>query len=119
MTSCCKIYGDCRQSDTCPLRTGVVLPHQCDHANRVARIKSSQPKFSNVVPPEAGNFQIVDLGPDDADDASHYADNMRLVRTLLSWLLAVLVMVGALALAVSYSTEVYARVLWAYLAQLS
>lgn len=115
MTSCCKIYGDCQQSDTCPHRTGVVLPHQCAHANRVARIKSSQPKFGDVVPREAGNFKIVDLGPDDDTEASHYADNMRLVRTLLSWLLGVLALVGAVALAVSYSTEAHASALWALL----
>lgn len=114
--TCCDKYGDCSQSDTCPNRTGIVLPHQAEHANRVARIKSSQPEFCDVVPPEAGNFQIIDLGPDDDAEASHYADNMRLVRTLLSWLLAVLVMVVTLAFAVGFATERWSDALWTYLA---
>lgn len=33
--NCCDLYGDCQQSDTCPLRTGIVLPHQAEHAMRM------------------------------------------------------------------------------------
>lgn len=32
--NCCDEYGDCRQSDDCPIRTGVVLPHQAACAAR-------------------------------------------------------------------------------------
>ena len=37
---------------------------------------------------------------------------MALVRMLLGWLLAVMLAVGALALAVGYATEAHADVLW-------
>jgi hypothetical protein len=70
--------------------------------------------------PEAGNFRIIDLGPDDDDSQPlNHDEAMRLVRTLLVWLLAVPAAVAALALAVSYTTERWADVIWAYLAQLS
>jgi hypothetical protein len=45
--NCCDEYGDCRQSDDCPIRTGVVLPHQAACARRRAAINSA---------PEGGNF---------------------------------------------------------------
>jgi hypothetical protein len=117
---CCDEYGDCCQSDTYPVRTGKVLPHQAQHAARVARVKTTHPIWMdglvNPVPPEAGNFKIIDLGPDDSDcQPMSHDESMRLVRTLLSWLLAVLATVGALALAVSYSTEAHAAALWALL----
>jgi len=127
MTSCCNEYGDCTQGATCPARTGVVLPHQAAHARRVAdggeqvaRIKSSRPKWldgkGTPVPPEAGNFQIIDLGPEDDDGEPLSRDeNMALVRTLLGWALAVAVMVGGVALAVGYATEAHAELLWAFL----
>jgi hypothetical protein len=126
MTSCCNEYGDCTQGATCPARTGVVLPHQAAHARRVAdgaeqvaRIKSSRPKWldgkGTPVPPEAGNFQIVDLGPDDVDQPLDAAELKALVRTLLGWALAVAVMVGGVALAVGYATAAHAGVLWAFL----
>jgi len=34
MTSFCKVYGQCDQCDTCPLRTGIGLPHQAACARR-------------------------------------------------------------------------------------
>ena len=116
MTNCCNTYGTCTQGRDCPARTGTVLPHQASHAQQVARIKSTRPAWlpGEGVPPEAGNFQIVDLGPDDCQPVPH-DESMRPVRTLLSWLLAVLATVGALALAVSYSTEAHAAALWALL----
>lgn len=129
--NCCDSYGTCTQGRECPARTGTVLPHQAEHAARVARIKASRPRprddlgicqgkgdcaCTHPVPPEAGNFQIVDLGPDDSDcQPLTHDENMALVRTLLSWLLVVLAMVGLLALAVSYHTEVHADVLWTFL----
>lgn len=45
--NCCDEYGDCRQSDDCPVRTGVVLPHQAACAKRRAAINSAT---------ESGNF---------------------------------------------------------------
>lgn len=116
--NCCNYFGECDQSDTCPVRTGVVLPCQARHAAQVARVKSTRPAWlpGKGVPPEAGNFQIVDLGPDDSDDQPLTHDEaLALVRTLLSWLLGVLALVGAVALAVSYSTEAHAGALWAFL----
>ena len=122
--SCCKLYGDCAQSDTCPHRTGVLLRHQCAHAAQVARIKNNRPLwmdgFSSPVPPEAGNFQIVDLGPDDSDcQPMSHDESMRLVRTLLIWLAGVLATVVVVSLLVSYGTEAFADVLWLVLAGLS
>ena len=100
--NCCDY--NCDQGRNCPARSSV------------ARIKSSTPKFSDVVPPETGNFQIVDLGPDDSDcQPLTHDESMALMRTLLSWLLGVLALVGAVALAVSYSTEAHAAALWALL----
>jgi hypothetical protein len=121
--NCCDTYGNCRQSDDCPARTGTVLPHQAAHAQRVARIKSTRPAWlpGDGVPPEAGNFKIIDLGPDDVDDCQPLTrdESMGLVRTLLKALLVLLATVVAMSLLVSYGTEAFADVLWAYLAQLS
>jgi len=106
--NCCDEYGDCRQSDDCPARTGLVLPHQARHACKVAGIKA------NPVPPEAGNVQF------DADGVPlSYAETMELVRLMIYLLLGVIVFFGGLSLAVNYSTELWADVLWAYLAALS
>jgi hypothetical protein len=33
--TCCNAYGDCAQGDTCPCRTGTVLPHQRRHVERL------------------------------------------------------------------------------------
>ena len=122
--NCCDEYGDCRQSDDCPARTGKVLPHQQRHANQVARIKSTRPAWlpGEGVPPEAGNFKIIDLGPDDDIDAGQplsHDQSMGLVRTLLHALLVLLATVVVVSLLVSYGTEAFSDVLWAYLARLS
>lgn len=118
--NCCDANGDCNQGRECPARTGTVLPHQARHACKVARIKSTRPAWlpGDGVPPEAGNFQIR-TGLDADSQPLNHDESMALVRTLLSWLFAVVGGVGLLALAVSYSTEVYARALWAFLAGLS
>lgn len=129
--NCCDAWGDCQQSDTCPARTGVVLPHQAAHAARVARIKASKPRTcdelgvcqgkgdcacTHPVPSEAGNFKIVDLGPDDATDQPlTHDENMQVVRTLLFWLLAVLGTVGGAAFGVGYVTEVHGPAIAAFL----
>jgi hypothetical protein len=123
MSQCCDEYGQCTQGRDCPARTGTVLPHQAAHAQKVARIKSTRPAWlpGDGVPPEAGNFKIVDLGPDDTD-AGHPLtrdESMGLVRTLLHALLVLLATVVVVSLLVSYGTEVFADVLWAYLARLS
>lgn len=47
MTNCCNEYGECRQSDDCPVRTGKVLPHQAAHARRMAE-NSATPETGNV-----------------------------------------------------------------------
>lgn len=108
MSSCCDKYGDCSQSDTCPLRTGVVLPHQAAHAQRVARIKSTRPVWmdgkASTVPSEAGNFKIEYLGPD---------EGMEFWRTLLLWLFGTVVAVAVVSVAASYGTERFADALWA------
>jgi hypothetical protein len=121
--NCCDTYGNCRQSDDCPARTGTVLPHQAAHAQKVARIKSTRPAWlpGDGVPPEAGNFKIIDLGPDDVDAGQPLTrdESMGLVRTLLKALLVLLATVVVMSLLVSYGTEAFADVLWAYLAQLS
>jgi hypothetical protein len=88
----------------CPGHPGLL------NTQRVARIKSITPKFSDLVPPETGNFQIVDLGPDEVIEP---------VRSLMTWLLVVLAVVAALVLLVSYSTEAHAQALWGWLAGLS
>jgi hypothetical protein len=88
----------------CPGHPGLL------NTQRVARIKSSTPKFSDVVPPETGNFQIVDLGPDEV---------LAPVRLLMGWLLLVLAVVLLVVLAVSYSTEAHAQALWALLQEVS
>ena len=114
MSECCDTYGDCRQSDTCPHRTGKVLPHKARHACKVAKIKSTRPIWMDGkgVPPEAGNFQIVDLGPDDDDGQPlTHKENMALLRTLLS----VVAVVAALVFLVSVGTEQFSKVLWALL----
>lgn len=41
--TCCHKYGDCAQSDTCPIRTGTVLPHQRRHAERLQDKLSDAP----------------------------------------------------------------------------
>lgn len=101
----CPVGGACHhmpgcQDAACPGHPGRL------NAQGVARIKSSTPKFSDVVPPETGNFQIVDLGPDEV---------IAPVRALMTWLLVVLAVVVALVLLVSYSTEAHAQALWAFL----
>jgi hypothetical protein len=100
-----------------------VLPHQAAHAQQVARIKSTRPAWlpGDGVPPEAGNFKIIDLGPDDVDAGQPLTrdESMGLVRTLLKALLVLLATVVVVSLLVSYGTEVFADVLWAYLARLS
>lgn len=121
--NCCDTYGNCRQSDDCPARTGTVLPHQAAHAQRVARIKSTRPAWlpGDGVPPEAGNFQIIDLGPDDVDAGQPLTrdESMGLVRTLLHALLVLLATGVVVSLLVSYGTERWPDVLWSYLAALS
>jgi len=122
MRSCCDDFGTCTQGCDCPARTGTVLPHQARHACQVARIKSTRPAWlpGDGVPPEAGNFQIVDLGPDDADGQPlNHAETMALVRTLLLWLASVLGTVTLVSVLVSFGTERFADVLWAYLAVVS
>jgi hypothetical protein len=101
-----------------------VLPHQAAHAQQVARIKSTRPAWlpGEGVPPEAGNFKIVDLGPDDDTDDCQpitHDESMGLVRTLLAALLITLATVVVVSLLVSYGTEAFSDVLWAYLAGLS
>lgn len=123
MTNCCNTYGACTQGRDCPARTGTVLPHQQCHATQVARIKSTRPAWlpGEGVPPEAGNFKIVDLGPDDDTDDCQpltHDESMGLVRTLLAALLITLATVAAMAVLVSYGTEVFGDVLWSYLATL-
>ena len=117
--NCCDTYGNCRQSDDCPARTGIVLPHQAAHAQQVARIKSTRPAWlpGDGVPPEAGNFKIIDLGPDDVDAGQPLTrdESMGLVRTLLNWFLALACVVIVASMAVGYSTERWADVLWAFL----
>jgi hypothetical protein len=125
--NCCDEYGDCRQSDDCPARTGKVLPHQAAHARRVAAahgvapIKSSRPKWLDgdftPVPPEAGNFTI-NNATEDGQPLSH-DETMALVRTLLVWLVIVVCVVVAVSVGVGYGTERFSDVLWADLAQLS
>ena len=118
--NCCSEYGTCTQGPDCPARTGKVLPHQAAHAQRVARVKSSRPVWMDgkgtAVPPEAGNVR---LPPVDYDDPLSHTENMALVRTLVAWLAGVLCFVAVVSLAVSYSTEAHADVLWAFLAGLS
>jgi hypothetical protein len=48
-----------------------------------------------------------------------YAETMELVRLMIYLLLGVIVFFGGLGLLVSYGTERWAEVLWAYLAALS
>lgn len=124
MTNCCNTYGACTQGRDCPARTGTVLPHQAAHAQQVARIKSTRPAWlpGEGVPPEAGNFKIVDLGPDDDTDDCQpltHDESMGLVRTLLAALLITVATVAAMALLVSYTTEAHAAALWALLQGLS
>jgi len=72
------------------------------------------------VPPECGNFKIVDMGPDDEDcQPLTHDENMALVRTLLGWLAAVLGIVTLVSFAVGYSTERFAGVLLSSLAVVS
>jgi len=120
--NCCDTYGNCRQSDDCPARTGTVLPHQAAHAQRVARIKSTRPAWlpGDGVPPEAGNFKISYLGPDeDGLGPLSHDENMALVRTLLLWLISVVGVVALVSVLVSFTTERYAELLWGLLATLS
>ena len=122
--NCCDTYGTCQQGRDCPARTGTVLPHQAAHAQQVARIKSTRPAWlpGEGVPPEAGNFKIVDLGPDDDTDDCQpitHDENMALVRTLLLWLISVVGVVALVSVLVSFTTERYAELLWGLLATLS
>ena len=105
--NCCDEYGQCRQGRDCPARTGIVLPHQAAHAASVAKIKASKPRTcdelgvcqgrgdcdcdcQDTVPPEAGNFPITYLGPDDDGDPLTRDECTALAQTLLAWLLIVL-----------------------------
>lgn len=121
--NCCDEYGDCRQGRDCPARTGTVLPDQARHFCQVSKIKATRPAWMdgrvNSVPPEAGNFQILDLGPDDDGQPLNHDETMALVRTLLLWLLGVLGTMVVASVAVGYGTEVFADLIWTYLAALS
>ena len=109
--NCCDAWGNCDQSDTCPVRTGKVLPHQAAHARRVAC-------RGNHVPPEAGNVRLPPIDYDDGQPLSH-DETMELVRLMIYLLLGVIVFFGGIGLAVSYGTERFADLFWALLAQLS
>jgi hypothetical protein len=130
MTNCCDAWGNCDQSDTCPARTGVVLPHQAAHARRVAcgqqvaRVGARRPKWldgkGTPVPPEAGNFKIVDLGPaDDDGQPLDFDESMALVHTLMVYGVAVVLVVLLLAVLAGYATERWADVLLAFFRGLS
>lgn len=58
--SCCDKYGPCDQSDTCPLRTGVVLPHQERCARRVAR-EAARPPWLDGAAQRAGLDEPTEL----------------------------------------------------------
>jgi hypothetical protein len=121
--NCCSEYGDCTQGRDCPARTGKVLPHQAAHAQRVARVKSSCPVWmdgkASTVPPEAGNFKIIELGPDDTPlydgQPLTHDENRALVRTLLVWLAGVVSAVTLVSVLVSFGTERFSDALWALL----
>ena len=95
MTNCCDEFGTCTRGANCPARAGK----------------------ANTVPPEAGNFYLLSLDPQDDDgEPLSRAEVLHLVFLLLValgvvWLLVALVS-GAL-------TGGYAELLWAYLAALS
>jgi hypothetical protein len=71
------------------------------------------------MPPEADNFRIIDLGLDDYDQPLSLDKSYTLMRALLIWLVSVLALVALVSVSVSYTTERWADVLWAYLAALS
>jgi hypothetical protein len=98
MTSCCDNFGTCTCGPNCQARAGK----------------------ANTVPPEAGNFKVSYLGPDEDDlgPLSH-DENMALVRTLLLWLISVVGVVALVSVLVSFTTERYAELLWGLLATLS
>lgn len=97
MTSCCDDFGTCTCGPNCPARAGK----------------------ANTVPPEAGNFKISYLGPDDDLGPLSHDENMALGRTLLMWLISVVTVVGTVSIFVSFGTERYAELLWGLLATLS
>lgn len=99
--NCCNAFGTCVQGPNCPVR-----------------IKPISTKWANTVPPEAGNVRLPPVDDTDGVPLSH-AETMELVRLMIYLLLGVIVFFGALGLAMSYSTERWADVLWAYLAALS
>lgn len=90
--NCCDDQGTCTRGPNCPARA--------DKAN--------------TAPPEAGNVQFDATGV-----PLSYAETMELVRLMIYLLLGVIVFFGGLGLLVSYGTERWPDVLWAYLAALS
>lgn len=123
----CPVGGACHhmpgcKDAACPGHPGLHA-RQVVAAHGVAPIKSSRPKWldgkGTAVPSEAGNFQIIDLGPDDDGQPLTHDESMALVRTLLAWLVGVVVVVAAAAFASSYGTERFAEALWQFLGGLS
>jgi hypothetical protein len=98
MTNCCDEFGTCTRGANCPALAGK----------------------ANTMPPEAGNFKISYLGPnEDGLGPLSHDENMALVRTLLLWLISVVGVVALVSVLVSFTTERYAELLWGLLATLS
>ena len=118
--NCCDEYGQCRQGDDCPARTGKVLPHQAAHAAKVAEaatvapIKTTRPHWmdgGSLPSAEAGNFYL-------------YSPDTRPVGwlgtgLLLCWLMYIVGMVWLLMLGARWAYSQWSDVMWALLARLS
>jgi len=119
----CPVGGACHsmpgcKDAACPGHPGRLHARQVATANGVAPIKSSRPKWLDgkgaAVPPEAGNFKIVDLGPDDDGQPLDYDESMALLHTLMVYGVAVVAVVLLLAVLAGYATERWAGPLVAF-----
>ena len=120
----CPVGGACHhmpgcKDAACPGHPGRLHARRVACGQQVAHVGARRPKWldgkGTAVPPEAGNFQIVDLGPDDDGQPLTRAEGVALAWTLLAWLACVVCVVALVAMGTGYITERWADLLLAFL----
>jgi hypothetical protein len=59
--NCCNEYGQCEQGRDCPVRTGVVLPHQVAHKNLIEEMGPEPMTWYEAVG-IYGGFMVISFG---------------------------------------------------------
>jgi hypothetical protein len=112
MTGCCDTYGDCTQGRQCPKRTGIVLPHQANHAAQVAK--------SHPYPAGCDSLPVQFVGPEPINPTRPMCDCWPLTPRETNQVIAgmcffLAVFVGVVAFGLTYGWVRFGRDLVAYL----